>query len=96
MKRHRRIAIGPFVTLVFENTDTMRWQVQEMARVERMLRDEQIAHTRLLGPAGEARISPGHVAHRGKTQPQHAAEAVAGLGLAHHAVAHVARRRMGA
>jgi hypothetical protein len=28
---------------VFENTDTMRWQVQEMARVERMLRDEQIA-----------------------------------------------------
>jgi hypothetical protein len=29
---------------VFENTDTMRWQVQEMARAERLLRDEQIAH----------------------------------------------------
>ena len=32
------------MTIVFENTDTMRWQVQEMARAERMLRDEQIAH----------------------------------------------------
>ena len=58
MKRHRRIAVGPFVTLVFENTDTMRWQVQEMARVERMLRDEQIAHevetyNRLIPDAGE-------------------------------------------
>jgi D-mannonate dehydratase len=44
MKRRRRIALGDVVTIVFENTDTMRWQVQEMARVERMLRDEQIAH----------------------------------------------------
>mgnify|MGYP003346453536 CR=1 FL=1 len=42
MKRHRRIAVGPFVTLVFENTDTMRWQVQEMARVERILTDAGI------------------------------------------------------
>ena len=32
------------MTIVFENTDTMRCQVQEMARAERMLRDEQIAH----------------------------------------------------
>jgi hypothetical protein len=44
LKRARRVAIGPIMTLVFENTDTMRWQVQEMARAERMLRDEQIAH----------------------------------------------------
>ena len=29
---------------MFENTETMRWQVMEMARAERMLRDEQIAH----------------------------------------------------
>ena len=32
------------MTIVFENTDTMRWQVQEMARAERMLTDEAIAH----------------------------------------------------
>ncbi|HEX5615487.1 MAG TPA: DUF3501 family protein [Acidimicrobiia bacterium] len=44
LKKRRRVALGDIVTLVFENVDTMRWQVQEMARVERMLRDEQIAH----------------------------------------------------
>jgi hypothetical protein len=43
LKRRRRVEIGTLMTIVFENTDTMRWQVQEMARVERMLRDEQIA-----------------------------------------------------
>ena len=44
LKRVRRVAIGPLMSIVFENTDTMRWQVQEMARVERMLRDDQIEH----------------------------------------------------
>src|ERR1700726_1209080 len=44
MKRIRRVQLGPIMTMVFENTVTMRWQVQEMARAERMLRDEQIAH----------------------------------------------------
>ena len=44
LKRVRRVAVGPIMTMVFENTVTMRWQVQEMARAERMLRDEQIAH----------------------------------------------------
>ena len=44
LKRVRRIGLGPILTMVFENTVTMRWQVQEMARAERMLRDEQIAH----------------------------------------------------
>jgi hypothetical protein len=44
MKKRRRIPLGPVMTIVFENTDTMRFQVQEMARVERMLTDEQIQH----------------------------------------------------
>jgi hypothetical protein len=44
LKRTRRITLGPILTILFENTETMRWQVQEMARAERMLRDEQIAH----------------------------------------------------
>jgi hypothetical protein len=44
MKKVRRIELGPIMTVLFENFDTMRWQVQEMARAERMLRDEQIAH----------------------------------------------------
>jgi hypothetical protein len=44
LKRRRRVALGELVTVVFENTETMRWQVMEMARAEHMLRDEQIAH----------------------------------------------------
>lgn len=44
LKKTRRVHVGEFVTLVFENVDTMRFQVQEMARAEKMLRDEQIAH----------------------------------------------------
>ncbi len=58
LKKTRRIALGPILTIVFENTDTMRWQVQEMSRAERMLRDEQIAHevetyNQLIPDAGE-------------------------------------------
>jgi hypothetical protein len=44
MKKRRRIALGELITIVFENTDTMRFQVQEMARAERMLTDDAIAH----------------------------------------------------
>jgi hypothetical protein len=42
LKRRRRVAVGPIVTLLFENRDTIRFQIQEMARAEKMLRDEQI------------------------------------------------------
>ncbi|HWW55026.1 MAG TPA: DUF3501 family protein [Acidimicrobiales bacterium] len=42
LKRRRRIGIGPLVTVVFENRDTVRFQIQEMARAERMLSDAAI------------------------------------------------------
>lgn len=42
MKQRRRVQLGDLLTITFENTDTMRFQVQEMARIERMLTDEQI------------------------------------------------------
>jgi hypothetical protein len=42
LKKRRRVGVGPFVTLVFENRDTIRFQIQEMARVERILTDEGI------------------------------------------------------
>ncbi len=42
LKRRRRVGVGPFVTLVFENRETIRFQIQEMARVERILTDEGI------------------------------------------------------
>ena len=44
LKKQRRVALGDLVTIVFENIDTMRFQIQEMARAEKMLRDEQIEH----------------------------------------------------
>jgi hypothetical protein len=44
VKKRRRIGIGPVVTLVFENRTTIRFQVQEMARAERMATDRQIQH----------------------------------------------------
>jgi hypothetical protein len=42
LKRRRRVHLGTLLTLVFENRDTMRFQVQEMARVERIATDEGI------------------------------------------------------
>ena len=42
VKQRRRIALGTLVTVVFENRDTMRFQIQEMARVEQRVTDESI------------------------------------------------------
>ncbi len=43
LKKRRRVHVGPFVTVVFENRDTIRFQIQEMARVEKLITDDQIA-----------------------------------------------------
>ncbi|MBK9181167.1 MAG: DUF3501 family protein [Acidimicrobiales bacterium] len=43
LKRVRRVHVGTIVTLVFENRDTIRFQIQEMARVEKIISDEGIA-----------------------------------------------------
>lgn len=42
LKKKRRVTVGPVVTLVFENRDTIRFQIQEMARAERLLSDAAI------------------------------------------------------
>ena len=42
LKKRRRIGVGPFVTFLFENRDTIRFQIQEMARAEKILSDEGI------------------------------------------------------
>jgi hypothetical protein len=36
LKQRRRISIGPLVTMIFENRATVRFQIQEMIRVERI------------------------------------------------------------
>ena len=43
LKQRRRVPVGPHITFVFENRDTIRFQIQEMARVEKLYSDEQIA-----------------------------------------------------
>lgn len=42
LKKKRRVGIGPFVTLLFENRETIRFQIQEMARAEKIISDEGI------------------------------------------------------
>ena len=41
-KRARRMAVGPQVTLVFEDRETLRFQVQEMLWVERIQEPERV------------------------------------------------------
>ncbi|HEX4163155.1 MAG TPA: DUF3501 family protein [Acidimicrobiales bacterium] len=58
MKKNRRVALGPIMTLVFECLDTVRFQVQEMSRVEKIISDEGIQteldiYNRLLPAPGE-------------------------------------------
>lgn len=43
-KRNRRIALGPNVSLHFEDLLTMKYQVQEMMRAENLRSEEAIAH----------------------------------------------------
>ena len=43
-KERRRLAVGEHVTLLFENAQTVWYQVQEMLRSERIESEEDIAH----------------------------------------------------
>ncbi len=42
VKKRRRVALGPLMTLLFENRDTVRFQIQEMLRVERIVRPDKV------------------------------------------------------
>ena len=57
-KAERRVHVGPHLTFLFENHDTIRYQVLEMVRTERMVKDADIRHevdtyNELLGAPGE-------------------------------------------
>jgi len=41
-KRHRVLALGPHVTLLFEDELTVRYQIQEMLRIEKTFEEEGI------------------------------------------------------
>jgi len=42
LKKRRRVHVGPVLTLLFENATTIRFQVQEMARAEKIATDDAI------------------------------------------------------
>ena len=58
IKDLRRINVGGVLSFLFENTDTVRYQIQEMIRVERIVKETDILHeiktyNELLGNTGE-------------------------------------------
>jgi len=58
LKQRRRISVGPLITLIFENRDTLRFQTQEMIRVEHILdphkvQDELDVYNALMPESGE-------------------------------------------
>jgi len=57
-KSERRIQLGSYLTFLFENRDTIRYQVQEMMRAEQIVREADIEHelqtyNELLGGSGQ-------------------------------------------
>ena len=44
LKSRRRLPLGPLMSLVFENRDTVRFQIQEMLRVERIVQPDKVQH----------------------------------------------------
>ena len=44
IKERRRIRVGDHLTFLFENRETVRYQVQEMMRIERLVRQRDIEH----------------------------------------------------
>ena len=58
LKQRRRISVGPLITLIFENRETLRFQTQEMIRVEHILdphkvQDELDVYNALMPESGE-------------------------------------------
>jgi len=58
IKAVRRVHVGEHLTFLFENRDTVRYQVQEMMRAERIVKESAIMHelatyNELLGGSGE-------------------------------------------
>ncbi len=57
-KQHRRVAVGPFMTFVFENRLTVKFQVQEILRIEKIskpagVQEELEGFNEMLPRAGE-------------------------------------------
>ncbi len=57
-KAMRRVHVGEYLTLLFENAETIRYQIQEMMRAEQIVKESDIQHeidtyNEVLGDDGE-------------------------------------------
>ncbi|MEM9195691.1 MAG: DUF3501 family protein [Myxococcota bacterium] len=59
LKKRRRVSVGDHLTFVFENRDTMLWQIQEMVRTERITKESAIQHE--VDTYNDLVPSPGHL-----------------------------------
>jgi Protein of unknown function (DUF3501) len=58
LKAPRRIHVGPYLTFLFENRETIRYQIQEMLLAEKIVKEADVRHeletyNELLGGPGE-------------------------------------------
>ena len=44
-KEPRRIHLGEYLTFLFENTDTVRYQIQEMMKAEQIVKEDCLLYT---------------------------------------------------
>lgn len=61
-KARRRVALGTVITVLFENRDTMLFQIQEMARVEQLstdgaIQDELDTYNPMIPEPGQLRVT---------------------------------------
>ena len=96
-KEHRRIPVGPYMTFVFENRLTVKFQVQEILRIERISEPAQVAeelegfNTMLPGP-GE--LSATLLIELRGTDPEVKAELSRLYGLSEHLWLEVGGKRI--
>ncbi|MCE5308853.1 MAG: DUF3501 family protein [Acidobacteriales bacterium] len=44
LKDRRRVRVGGHLTFLFENRETVRYQIQEMLRIERLVKPQEVRH----------------------------------------------------
>ena len=75
LKRRRRVPVGRYLSFVFENRDTVLFQIQEMCRVERIVDPARIAeevevyNSLLPVPGGLSATMMIEIEHKAQIQP---------------------------
>lgn len=97
-KKNRRLAVGDHMTFIFENRDTVLFQIQEMLRAERITKEASVQHeidtyNDLVPDAGELSATL-MIEYDDKPERDRMLDALAGLG--EHVVLRVGEREAAA